>query len=61
MFIVVKLLTDTLPISIINTIIEVIIGGTIYVIVLMILKYEFLKDLINQLLSGLKMKKGRDM
>lgn len=56
MFIFVKLLTDILPISIINTIIEVIIGGIIYIIMLIILKYSFLTDIYNQIIGGIKNK-----
>mgnify|MGYP004503994221 FL=1 len=56
MFIFVKLLVQIMPVSIINTMIEVIIGGIIYVMMLMILKYQFFKDLVNQVLSGIKIK-----
>ena len=56
MFIFVKLLTDILPISIINTIIEVIVGGIIYIIMLIILKYSFLTDIYNQIIGGIKNK-----
>ena len=60
MFVIVKLLTDMLPISIINTIIEVIVGGIIYIIMLIILKYSFLTDIYNQLIGGIKNKLSKE-
>lgn len=56
MFIVVKLLVGILPVSIINTIVEVIVGAIIYVVMLIILRYKFFYDLVNQVYSGLKIK-----
>ena len=58
MFVVVKLLTNVLEVSIINTIIEVLVGGIVYIAILIILKYQFLKDLYSQVLSGVKSKIG---
>lgn len=60
MFVIVKLLTDMLPISIINTIIEVIVGGIIYIIMLIILKYSFLTDIYNQIIGGIKNKLSKE-
>ena len=60
MFVIVKLLTDMLPISIINTIIEVIVGGIIYIIMLSILKYSFLTDIYNQVIGGIKNKLSKE-
>ena len=56
MFIVVKLLVGILPVSIINTMVEVIVGAIIYVVMLIILRYKFFYDLVNQVYSGLKIK-----
>ena len=59
MFIVVKLLTDALPISIMNTAIEIVIGAITYTIMLVILKYKFLKDIYLQVSGGIKNKLRR--
>ena len=54
MFIVVSIIANYLPVSIWNTIIEIIVGGVVYVGMLLILKYQFIKDLINQVYVGIK-------
>lgn len=56
MFIVVKILVNYMEISILNTIIEVIVGGIIYSLMLVILRYRFLQDLYSQVISGIKVK-----
>ena len=56
MFIVLKLLVNYMSVSIINTVIEVLIGGIIYLLMLFILKYQFLKDLSGQVIEGVKNK-----
>lgn len=48
MFVCTWALSNILSVSILNTIIEVIIGGIIYIAILMILKHKFLYDIINQ-------------
>lgn len=60
MFIAVKLLTDILEISIINTVIEVAVGAIVYIIMLIILKYTFLQDICNQVIGGIKGKLSRE-
>ena len=55
---VVIVLTNYLNISIINTMIEVLVGGIVYIMVLSILKDKFFKDLVNQIYVGLKNKLG---
>jgi len=54
MFIVLILLVNKLEISIINTILEIFIGGIIYVICLFLLKDKFLRDLCNQIFFTMK-------
>lgn len=56
MFIVVKIMVNCMLVSIINTVIQVAVGGIIYIFMLFILKYQFLKDLYYQLISGIKSK-----
>ena len=56
MFIVVTLLVNYMSVSIINTVIEVIIGIIVYLLMLIILKYQFLKDLYSQIIRGIKNK-----
>ena len=56
MFIVVRALVQCLSISILNTLIEVTIGTTIYFVSLIVLKDKFLKDLINQVITWMKSK-----
>lgn len=56
MFVVVRFVTELLDVSIWNTLIETILGGFIYVLMLALLKHEFFYDLLNQVLSGLKTK-----
>ncbi len=56
MLIVVLILTNYLSVSILNTIIEVAIGGIIYIALLFIMKYQFLYDIVNQFIIGIKQK-----
>ena len=56
MFAVVTIIVKVLPISIVNTIIEIIIGAIVYIVMLLIMKYTFFKDLINQVIGGIKSK-----
>lgn len=54
MFIVVKFIANNMTISILNTIIQITVGGIIYIIMLIILKYQFLRDLFGQIFGGIK-------
>ena len=60
MFICITILSNFLSISMINTIIEIAFGGIIYVLMLIILKDTFFKDVKNQILLGIKNKLKRD-
>lgn len=53
-------LSNILGVSILNTMIEVAVGGIIYILMLLILKHEFLYDIINQFFNAIKnFKKSR--
>lgn len=52
MFGVVAIVANYLPVSIINTIIEIAIGGIVYVGILTLLKYQFLKDILKKMVKG---------
>lgn len=54
MFIVVKLMANNMTVSILNTIIQITVGGIIYILSLFLLKYQFLKDLYSQIFTGIK-------
>ena len=54
MFIIVKLVTGLMQVSILNTVIEIVIGGIVYLVMLLILKYEFLYNILNQIKDGVK-------
>ena len=54
MFIIVKLVTGFMQVSILNTLIEIAIGGIVYLAMLLVLKYEFLYSILNQMKDGLK-------
>ena len=56
MYIVVHLLVNYFEVSIFNTILEIAIGGIVYIVSLAMLKYEFLFNLVNQLTVGVKLK-----
>lgn len=58
MFIVVLNMAYFMEISIINTIIQIVTGGLIYILMLVLLKYEFLKDLFKQIVDGIKSRLG---
>lgn len=54
MFFVVKLVVYYLPVSILNTIIEILIGGIVYIAMLFVLKYKFLTDIYNLVINKVK-------
>lgn len=56
MFVIVKILAQHMSVSIANTIIQTIIGGIIYLTLLIILRYRFIYDVFNQVLTGIKAK-----
>ena len=58
MFAVVILLVKYMPVSILNTVIQVLAGGTVYIIMLIILRYQFLRDVYNQIIEAMKNKFG---
>lgn len=60
MFIIILILTKYLTTSIFNIMIEIIIGASIYIILLFIMKYQFLYDIINQFITGIKQKIRRN-
>ena len=59
MYIVVNLLSHYLSVGIINTAIEIIAGVVVYLVMLLLLKYQFLIDVIKQVLDGLKKSKTK--
>lgn len=59
MYIVVYTVAKYLDISIFNTMLEIIIGGVTYVLLLIVLKYRFFLDLMNQLVNSVKNKLKR--
>lgn len=54
MFIVVKIMTNYMSVNTINTVMQIVIGGIVYILILIILKYQFLRDLYGQIYSGIK-------
>ena len=58
MFGVVYVLADQMSVSTINTAIQIIIGGIVYITLLLLMRYKFLKDLITQVFKGIKNKLG---
>lgn len=56
MFVIVKIITYYMPVSIINTVIQVVVGAIVYIGMLVILKYQFLYDIFNQVVRGIKQK-----
>jgi O-antigen/teichoic acid export membrane protein len=56
MLIIVVALTNCLSVSILNTVIEILVGGIIYIIILFVLKDKFINDLVNQVYVGVKNK-----
>lgn len=56
MFIVVRLLVINMSISILNTLIQIIVGAIVYFVMLKITKYKFLEEIQNQVSNGLKNK-----
>jgi len=54
MFAAVSLLVHFMQVSMLNTLIQVTVGAAIYILILIVLKYKFLKDLHNQILQGIK-------
>ena len=59
MYVVVLNLASIINVSIINTVIQVIVGTIIYFIALILLKDRFLGDIINQIFSNIKGKVGK--
>ena len=61
MFIVIKLVSYYLPVGIIYTLIEIVIGSIVYFILLFILKYTFFIDLLRQVWESIigRLKGGR--
>ena len=60
MFMIVNILTKYMSVSIINTVIEIVIGAIVYILMLIILKYQFLKNLYTQLKENIKLKYKKD-
>ncbi len=60
MFVVVAFVTNQLSVSIMNTLIEVVIGISVYIAMLSLLRYQFLKDIWNPIKQsiGVKLKRG---
>lgn len=56
MYIIIFGLASVMNVSIINTVIQVIIGALIYFVLLLIFKDKFLKDVINQIISNIRLK-----
>ena len=56
MFVVVYMLANHMAVSITNTAIQIIIGGVVYIVVLLLMRYKFLIDLYMQVLEGIKTK-----
>lgn len=54
MFLAVKLVVYYLPVSILNTVIEILIGGIVYIAMLFVLKYKFLTDIYNLVINKIK-------
>ena len=54
MFACVFAISNILSVSILNTLIEVVIGAIIYIGILIIMKYKFLYDIMNQFLNSAK-------
>ena len=52
MYIVVKILANYLSVSILNTIIEILVGAIVYLGMLVLLKYQFAKDIFTQIIKG---------
>lgn len=59
MFLAIKFVSNYLSVSIINTLIQVLVGIVVYFVCLLLLKYQFLKDLVSQILNGIKEKLKR--
>ena len=56
MLIIVVTLTNYLSVSILNTMIEILVGGIVYITILFLLRDRFIKDLVNQVYVGVKNK-----
>lgn len=54
MFVVVGVLTHYMSVSILNTLIEALVGAVVYLGMLVLLRYQFLFDLYNQVVTGIK-------
>ena len=62
MFAVVSILAKYMSVSILNTLIQIIVGAIVYIGMLLILKYKFLYDILKQIIRVIKPKceKGMD-
>lgn len=56
MFLVVSIIAKYMQGSVISIVIEILIGGIVYIGVLIILKYQFLKEICNQAIAGIRNK-----
>ena len=61
MFIAVSIIAHYMKVSIINTCIQIAIGGIIYIGILIMLKYKFLQDMYGQIIGGIKKKIRREI
>lgn len=53
MFIIISIITYYMKVSIINTCIQIAVGGIVYIVMLILLKYKFLQDMYGQILDGI--------
>ena len=60
MYFVVRQVTKLLPVSIVNTFLEGLIGAIVYFAILLILQDKFLKDIINQVYVNIKVRLGKN-
>lgn len=60
MYFVVRQVTKLLPVSIVNTFLEGLIGAIVYFAILLILQDKFLKDIINQVYVNIKARLGKN-
>lgn len=60
MYFVVRQVTKLLPVSIVNTFLEGVIGAIVYFAILLILQDKFLKDIINQVYVNIKARLGKN-
>lgn len=53
MFIIISIITYYMKVSIINTCIQIAVGGIVYIVMLILLKYKFLQDMYGQVFDGI--------